>query len=94
MGSEFDNPAVFQHANAIGMANRGETMRDENGGAMPGGCEQSIENLRFPADVELRRGLVEQYDSGSQLDGSQRPGERDALPLSARQVGAAIISSR
>ena len=53
--------------------------------------EQAIEDLRFPAHVELRGRLVEQHDAGAELDGRQRAGQRDALPLAARQVGAAVV---
>jgi hypothetical protein len=34
--TKLDNVPLFKHANAIGLPNGGETMRDEDGGAMPG----------------------------------------------------------
>src|SRR6267143_6005825 len=57
--AEFDDPAVLQHADTIGVAHRGEAMRDQDGRAMPRRGEQAIENLRFPAHIELRGRLVE-----------------------------------
>src|SRR6266550_2531871 len=91
MCAELDDPAVLQYADAIGMAHRGEAMRDQDGRAMPRSGEQAIENLRFPAHVELRSRLIEQHDAGAEFDGGQRSRERNALPLAARQVGAAVI---
>src|SRR5260370_29177246 len=38
--AELDHPAVLEHANAIGMADRGEAMRDQDGGPMPRRGEQ------------------------------------------------------
>ena len=91
MCAELDDPAALEHADAIGVADGGEAVRDQDGGAMPRRGEQAIEDLRFPAHVELCGGLVEQHDAGAQRDGGQRPGERDALPLAPRQVGAAGV---
>src|SRR5229473_5481908 len=81
--AELDHPAVLEHADAIGMADRGEAMGDQDGRAMPRRGQQAIENLRFPAHVELRRRLVKQHDAGAHRDGRQSSGERDALPLAA-----------
>src|SRR2546426_8037869 len=89
--AELDHPAVLEHADPIGVADGGKTMRDQDGGAMARRSEQAIEDFRFPAHVELRGRLVEQHDAGAERDGGQRPGERDALPLPARQVGAAGV---
>src|SRR5713101_8682868 len=58
--AQLDDPAVLEHADAIGMADRGEAMRDQDGGAMPRRREQAIEDLRFTAHVELRGRLIEQ----------------------------------
>ena len=69
VGAELDDPAVFEHADPIGMANRREAMRDQDGGAMPCRGEQAIEDLRFPAHVELRGRFVQQHQTGTKLDG-------------------------
>src|SRR5580698_5225482 len=52
--TQLDDAAVLQHADAVGMADGGEAMRDQDGRALPGRGQQAIEDLRFPADVELR----------------------------------------
>src|SRR5229473_1769834 len=83
MSSELDDPAMLEHADTIGMADRGEAMGDQDGRAMPRRGEQAIKDLRFPAHVELRRRLVKQHDAGAHRDGRQSSGERDALPLAA-----------
>src|SRR5262245_34322736 len=61
VGAELDDAAVLEHADAVGVADGGEAMRDEDGGALPGGGEQAIEDLRFAAHVELGGRLVEQH---------------------------------
>src|SRR5437870_3644891 len=43
--AELDHPAVLEHADAVGVAHRGKTMRDEDGRAMPGGGEDAVEDL-------------------------------------------------
>ena len=43
---------------------------------MPCRGEQTIEDLRLAAHVELRRRLVEQHDAGAEAHGGQRPRER------------------
>src|SRR5579862_1271610 len=74
VGAKLDDPSVLEHADTIGVANGGETMRDQDGGAMAGCSQQAIEYLRFTADVELCCRFVEQHDAGAELDGRQRPG--------------------
>src|SRR6266478_5032623 len=89
--AELDDPTMLEHADTIGMADRRETMGDQNGRAMPCRGEQAIKDLCFPAHVELRGRLVKQHHAGAHRDGRERSGERDALPLAARQVGAAVV---
>src|SRR5580700_9269365 len=48
---EFDDPALLQHADAIGMADGRKAMRNQDGGAMPGGGQEAIEDLGFSAHV-------------------------------------------
>src|SRR5579859_1967162 len=58
VGAQLHYPALLQHADALGVANGGKAMRDQDGGAMPGGGQQAIENFRFSAYVELRSRLI------------------------------------
>src|ERR1700684_4108987 len=78
--AQLDDAAVLQHADAVSMADGGEAMRDQDGGRLPGGGQRAIEDLRFPADVELRGRFVEQHHTGAEADGGKGSGERDALP--------------
>src|SRR5437660_636773 len=91
--AELDDAAVLEDADAIGMADGGEAMRDEDGGAMAGGGEEAVEDLGFAAHVELGGGLIEQHDARSELNGGQGAGERNALPLAAGEVRAAIVAA-
>src|ERR1700675_2360658 len=52
MRAVLDDPAVLEHADTIGVADRGEPMRDQDGRAVSRRGEQAIEDLRFPAHVE------------------------------------------
>src|SRR5262249_9004714 len=56
--------------------------------------ENAVEDFRFPAHVELCGGLVEQHDAGTELYGTQGAGQRDPLPLPARQIGTAVVPAR
>src|SRR6185437_12313949 len=46
--AQLHHPALLQHANAVGMADGGKAMRDEDSGAVPRCRQEAIENLRFP----------------------------------------------
>ena len=91
--AELDDAAVLEHADAVGVAHRGEAVRDEDRRAVARGGEDAVEDLRFAAHVELRGRLVEQHDAGAELHGAQRARERDALPLAAREIGAAVVAA-
>jgi hypothetical protein len=59
---------------------------------VPSCREDAIEDLCFPADVELRRGFVEQDDAGTALHAAERARQCDPLPLPAGELGAAFVS--
>ena len=61
---------------------------------MAGRASRRVEDLRLAAHVELRGGLVEQHHAGAELHGAQRARQRDALPLAAREIGAALVAAR
>jgi hypothetical protein len=92
VAAELDDPAVLDDRDPVGVPDGGEPVRDEDGRALPGGGEDPLEDLHLAADVELRRRLVEQHNARAEFDRRQRPRERDALPLAARQVGAAGVA--
>src|SRR6266850_5191823 len=58
--AELDHPAVLEHADAVGVADRGKAVRDEDGRAAPRGgpeiSKNAVENLRLAPNVELRGG--------------------------------------
>jgi hypothetical protein len=81
--AKLDHPAVFQHADPVGVANRLKAMRDQNGCAMPSGREQALENLGFSSHIELRGRFVQQHDASAQSYRGQCASERNALPLAA-----------
>src|SRR5206468_7887771 len=91
--SELDDPAVLEHADAIGVAYRGKTVRDEDRRAMARRGEDPVEDFRFAPHVELRGRFVEQDHAGPKLHGAQRARERDALPLAARQIGPIVVAA-
>src|ERR687897_154526 len=73
--AQLHHAAVLQHADTIRMAHGREAMRDEDGRALPGRGEQTVEYLGFPSHVELGGGLVEQHDARAQPDRGQRTGK-------------------
>ena len=92
MGAELDDPTVLEHADAVGVADGREAVRDQDRGAVAGGGQDALEDLGLAAHVELGGRLVEQHDAGATAHRRQGPGQRDALPLAAGQVGAALVA--
>ena len=85
---------MLEDADAVGLTHGGEAVRDEDRRAVTRGGEEPVEDLGFAPDVELRGRLVEQHDARAELHGAQRARQRDALPLPARRVGAAVVAAR
>src|SRR3954454_7157967 len=50
---EFDDTTVLEHADAVGVADGGEAVRNKDRRRMAGGGEDAIEDLSFPPHVEL-----------------------------------------
>ena len=61
---------------------------------MARGRENALEDLRFAAHVELGGGLIQQHDAGAESHRAQRARQRDALPLAAGKIGAALVAAR
>ena len=85
--------AALEDADAIGVTHRREAMRDQNRSAVPSSREDTLENLGLAAHVELGGRLVEQHQPRAQAHRAQRPREGHALPLTARQIGAAGVAA-
>src|SRR4029077_3788038 len=65
--TELNYAAMLEHADSISMTNRRESVRNQNGCAMPRGRKQTIEDFRFPAHVELRCRFVQQHDTAAEF---------------------------
>src|SRR4051812_15210964 len=70
MRAEFGDSAVFQNADAVGVAHGRESVRNENGGGVARGGEQPFKYFRLAAHVELRSGLVEQHNCRARFHGA------------------------
>src|ERR1700761_3663705 len=60
MRSQLHHPALFEHADAIGLADGGKTMRDKYGRGTSGRRKQPIEDFHLAAHVELSSRLIQQ----------------------------------
>ena len=83
MCAKFYHVPLLENANAIGMPNCGESMRDQDGCAMSCGREQTLEDFGLAAYIELGCWLIEQHDTRARLHREQRSRQRHALPLTA-----------
>ena len=88
MRARFDHPAVLQHDDPVGVADRGQPVRDHEAGAP---LEQPRERrLDQPLGVAVDAcgRFIEDQDLGI---GDQGAGEADQLPLPERQVAAPLL---
>ena len=88
------HPPFLQDADAVGVADGREAVRDEDRRRLPGRGQDALEDLGLAAHVELRGRLVEQHNGRTLPNGGERPRERDALPLAAGEIGAAGVAAR
>src|SRR5579872_167579 len=93
VASEFDNSSFFEDTDAVGMPHGGEAMGDQDRGGVPCRREDAVEDLSFSLDIELSGGLVEENQARAESDRGQRSCEGNALPLTAGEVGAAIVAA-
>src|SRR5262249_42856323 len=91
---ELDHSSLLEHADSIGVAHRREAMRDEHRRTVPRRGKDSLEDLCFAANIELRRRLVEQNKPGSHCHSAQRSSQRDPLPLASREVCSILVAAR
>src|SRR5215472_4204312 len=91
VAAELGHHAVLDHGYLIDVPDGREPVRDQDRRAPPGGCQDAVEDLSFAPHVKLRRRLVKEHQPGPELDGGQRAGQGHALPLPARQLGAARV---
>jgi hypothetical protein len=86
--------AVLEDDDAVRTPDGREPMRDEDRRQAARQLEETVEERRLGADVEIGGGLVEHEHAGAALDREQRPGDRDPLPLPARELGALGVLAR
>src|SRR6185437_3311115 len=87
VSAEFHNPAVVQHGNAIGIAYRGDAVRNEDGGPTLHDFAQMIQDLFFRISINAGQGVIQHQDARIADDCA---GNRAALLLSAGERNAAL----
>ncbi|GJC96126.1 hypothetical protein ColKHC_04952 [Colletotrichum higginsianum] len=91
MGAGLDDLPLAQDDDAVGLPDGRQAVGDGDGGAVLGDAvEGGLDDL-LAADVDGAGGLVEDDDLGLPDDA---PGDGDALPLAARELGAAVADGR
>src|SRR5580658_1034713 len=82
------DPPAFEHEDRIGRDQRGQPVRNDDQRAALGDAHQIGVDDRLALGVERARRLVEDQDPRV---GDQRAGDRQTLPLPARQVGRPLV---
>src|SRR5580704_13351183 len=82
------DPPAFEHEDRIGRDQRGQPVRNDDQRAALGDAHQIGVDDRLALGVERARRLVEDQDPRV---GDQRAGDRQPLPLTARQIGRAFV---
>src|SRR5690606_640200 len=85
------SPAVVEHDQAVGLAQRAEAVRDGNGGAPAHEIVQRFLDFFLGCGVYRRGGLVQYQDARIDKQGSR---DGDPLAFSARQRLAALAHQR
>ena len=83
----FDDPALIEDQNLVGLHDRGEAMGDDQAGPPLGGKIELCLNRLLGLGVERRSGLVED-ENGRVLEQGAR--DRDTLLFTAGQLEAAF----
>jgi hypothetical protein len=92
VGAELGDAAAVEHRDPVGAAHAREAMGDDDRGHPARELQEAVVEGGLGANVELGGGLVEHQQPGARVDGVQRAGERDPLPLTARQVDPAGVA--
>jgi hypothetical protein len=66
-------------------------VRDQERGGAAGHVDELVEEGGLGPNVQGCGRLVEDQDRGAVLEGEQRPGDGDALPLAAGQLRAVLV---
>ena len=87
MGSDLGQSALVEHQNLIGMLDRGETVRDDQGGPVRYEVGQGILHQTLGLIVERRCGLIQNQDRRIFQD---RAGNGKTLFLPAAEAAATL----
>ena len=91
MAAGLDDPAVIDDEDAVGADHAREAMRQDQGrAALRQPVEPALDD-RLVLGIDRGQGLVEDQD---RRIAQQRPGDRQALALAARQIDAALADQR
>ena len=91
VGAAFDDAPLLQDENLVGVDHRGQPVCDHQRRPVSRYLPESDLNFPFGAGVERRGGLVEHQDAGAL---ENRPGDRHALLLAARELEPAFADHR
>ena len=85
MVSPFHDFPVLQHQNGVGVADRGQTVSDHQGGTVGHQPVHALLDVFFRPGIHGRGRLVQNQDGGP---GNGRPCDIEKLPLPLAQIGA------
>ena len=91
MLADLGDPAALQHDQPVGLAQRAQAVGDGDRGAALDQVVERLLDLALGLGVDRRGRLVQDQDP--RVD-QQRPGDRDPLPLAARERLAALADQR
>ena len=86
--TDFDDASVLHPDDAVAAAHRRQPVGDDDHGAVLHDAAHVALDDALALVIERRRCFVEDEDARI---GGERPGDGDPLPLSARQIGAALL---
>lgn len=91
MGSAFDNLAMVEDKDAVGMLDGGQTMGNHDRGAALHQASECLLDLEFGFGIKGRSGLVEDEDGRVFQD---RASNTDTLPLSSGEIHSTVADER
>ena len=91
MGAALHDAAGVEHDDLVGVAHRGQPVRDDQHRAVPHQPLDGLLHQPLRLGVERAGGLVENQD---RRIAEQRAGDGDPLPLPAGEPGAALAQHR
>src|SRR5262245_30745146 len=84
--SQLDDATTIEHGDLIGHTYRRETMRDENGDAIPCELPEVLEHFRLRLRIHRGRRFVEHENIGTRAHECTR--QRDLLPLPSGELAS------